>query len=252
MLSMFSKPRADAVTVDRNAQYNEYQALAQAAFRADESGGLVALSRDTTAPVSNVVQLRKPQPITPVIAPKADFSEYEALAEQLGFQPTAIAETRRKETRDEVVSFLLDNGLPYYDTAEVKAYMDALVKKENQGRDQYEPRIHWHWVSIEKHTQAELDAYRKAEDQAQLARATNPQGFGFRPSLRQVYSKAIPINMLKRALKIKQQFKDATFEVTDYYSINPDPFICVRVNGCEPVIFGVWDEPGFKAVGDDA
>lgn len=67
------------------------------------------------------------------------------------------------------------------------------------------------------------------------------------------YSRAIPIDMLRRAGQIKAQFKDAVFAVTDYQAVNPDPFISVTLpTFSEPVIFGVWDEPGFGAIGKDA
>lgn len=140
-----------------------------------------------------------------------NFDEYESLANELGFRPLAIQENKRKTVENEIREFMLDNGMPMYDGAEVAAFMQGLVNKLNRGKSQYQSRVGWSWVTLDR------------------------------------YTHAIPKFILERALRIKKHFKDkfVTFSVTDYHHIAPDPFIQVSIDGGAPIVFGAWDEPGF-------
>lgn len=234
-------------------------------YASDGAGGLaemkpsqMAESRPVTVTERQpVFTLEKPPAIRPDFPPLEDlsrFGEYEELAAVLGYAPHALyamqAEHAAETTRREVVSFLLDNGLPYYANDAVKVYMDGLVGQLNSRRklvdhDGYKrwegpDEVSWHWSRI--------DATSGIQEWTLSGGKIETQKWS-----RAGYSHAIPIDMLRRAGQIKAQFKDAVFAVTDYQAVNPDPFISVTLpTFSEPVIFGVWDEPGFGAIGKDA
>lgn len=172
----------------------------------------------------------KPTPITPdLTAPSNDLAEYDAIAAELGFAPADLKQDRQKRGRHALVGFMLDNGMPIYDTKNVGKFMDGLVAVKN------------HEAAVAK---------QKAGGRGVLG--SDVPVIGWKWAKISAYKHAIPIDILKRAQAIKAEHPTAEFSVTDYEVVNPDPFISVTLDGCDRIVFGVWDEPGFKAIGRDA
>jgi hypothetical protein len=172
----------------------------------------------------------KPEPITPdLAAPSNELAEYDAIAAELDFAPTDLKKDRQERARHSLVGFMLDNGMPIYDTKNVDKFMDGIVAQKN-----YEA----------------AQARRKSGGRGVLG--GDVPVIGWKWAKLSAYKHAIPIDILKRAQAIKAEHPTAEFTVTDYEVVNPDPFISVTVDGCARIVFGVWDEPGFKAIGRDA
>ena len=66
-----------------------------------------------------------------------------------------------------------------------------------------------------------------------------------------IYGREIPLEMLIRVQTIEREFKNNEFRffISDYQDTRADPFIMAINNGIEPVVFGMWDEPGFVVGG---
>jgi len=184
----------------------------------------------TTAKMQKVVVPPRPTPSYEHAVEKVDaeWEDYMATAAVLGFETPEIAKTKRQSARDQLIGFCLDQGMPIYNNTEVHKYMTALAEKEG-------PYLQFVWKSLSRDPDANAKSF-----------VNNGEFLG------QAYDKPIPIDMLKRAVAVKKQFPEAKIYVSDYQAVNPDPFICAKLSGCEHVIFGMWDEPGFKAVGRDA
>lgn len=187
-----------------------------------------------TAVLDRPPTLARPEPLVlrpVVIPPDPPESEqaYEKLAAEIGFEPAHFQLQRTQMAaalhRKKMIEFFLDTGMPVYDAKAVSAYMSEVCRKINHGRQSWESNVVWYWNGL------------RPQDTFHW---TNLYSGGH-------YQHLVPIEMLRRVKMLIGLFGDqATFAVTDYMSVNPDPFITVRVlPHAEHFIFGVWDEPGF-------
>lgn len=184
--------------------------------------------------------LVKPRPIVPEMPALPDLAEYEEIASVLGFEPPEIAQRKVEVARREVIEFILDKGFPIYSNKAVHDYMAKLAEKDDKvfvwarlrGETEDERGIRFRMERLEM----DID-WRRG-----LSNTVRTRQHG---QLTNGYHRPVPIEMLKRAAAIKKQFSDAEFYVSDYAVVVPDPFIMVKRGGCEHIVFGVWDEPGF-------
>lgn len=214
-----------------------------------EQNQAVAVMERSPEPILEAPQ--KPQPIS-IEAPKVvRHEEYESLAAELGFVPTEIAQQKTNELRRSVVEFILEKGWPVFDRAQVMKYLQVFADAETDKMvaawqktsatkisvDDYlrrgGSRIEVVWVAL---TAQKMIGYNHSSNgQASQYEYTQPG-----------YDKLIPLDILKRVKMLKDKFADTvTFTVSDYRATNPDPFIAVTPTGSDPIIFGVWDEPGW-------
>lgn len=178
-----------------------------------------ALSAPTVVEQSEHV-LERPEPVdVEPFLPAQELNEYQELCQELGYKPRALTEQR-------VTSFLQEHGIPVYDLESVGAYLESEAAKLRKAREVGSSwvSIQWEWSQVGEHQ-------RLWED----GTITTSKG----------YDKAIPVRILKQAAVIKREFPAATFHVSDFTVRYADPFISVLIDGVR-VVFGVWDEPGFK------
>lgn len=230
-------------------------------------GALQVMGRD-----GNVITLAKPQPISVTFDELQDLAEYEEVAAVLNFAPPQIAAQKREIQRRELIGFMLDQGMPIYDNKQVHDYMAALAEKDDKAfvwkmlrnpdwndlrrtgmpafgqiegvsemtQDSIAAQRRLMWNSIGGMLAGGIDGKVntvRTKDHGQLIGGP--------------YGHPVPLDILKRGAKVKKQFPSAEIYVSDYAVVNPDPFIMAKIADCEHVVFGVWDEPGFGALGRD-
>ena len=186
----------------------------------------------------------RPQPITPTFDELPDLAEYREVADVLGFEPPQIREQQTERLRRGLIGFMLDNGFPIYNNAEVHNYMVHLAQRRGKifvwkrldqtKGDPFDDKYRWMRDPSERHGIAIV----REEKHGQF--------------LLNTYKHPVPLDILKRAALVKKHYPTAEIYVSDYAVHDPDPFICAKYDACEHVVFGVWDEPGFKAIGRDA
>jgi hypothetical protein len=182
---------------------------------------------------------RRPAPIKISLPVVPDLTEYEAVAEVLKFRPRQMVRQAVDEKRRELLGFMLDQGMPIYDNRKVgRRRTFVWARLDGFGSDRYRNDNNHRWATKD----GELHIVRDGEHGLFIENQ---------------YKHAVPLDILKRATSIRKQFADAAFYVSDYAAVDPDPFICVRRGDprgevTEHVVFGVWDEPGFGAIGRDA
>lgn len=176
--------------------------------------------------------------------PQLEFNEaeYRELAKSVGWTgcEAAISMELRPLRLYEFRKFLAVNGICVFDEKRVREYMDEQVaqvnKKIPKRRDGLDGRKQWVWSPL--------------DGQPEQAQSSNQWttfmsiGADFVRVSR--YEKPIPLPVLMTAKTIKDQFPNATFEVTDITNVpRPDPFLSVLYEG-ERFIIERWDEPGFR------
>lgn len=75
-------------------------------------------------------------------------------------------------------------------------------------------------------------------------KSTHPFGYSWERSTIEKYDSPIPDFALSRAIELKQELRQANFEI-EYLRVNPDPFL-VMVYGDKRYYIDVWDEPKFE------
>lgn len=203
----------------------------------------------------------KPQPFIPTFGELEDLSEYQEVANVLGFNPPQIEEQRVEKLRRELIGFMLDQGFPIYNNAEVHAYMAKLAEKDGKV---------FCWARLDQKVEAPRPRPSETDWQAVYEDQLRRSLTNWRPGaiwafdtphtvateehgqiVPTKYARPVPLDILKRAAAVKKQFPAAAIHVSDYAVVNPDPFIMAKLGACAHVVFGVWDEPGFKAIGRD-
>lgn len=140
------------------------------------------------------------------------FQEYQALATKLN----TVHSTRLKSQSMsfQIVDFLWENDIEIYDHAHVERYLTQMGRR--MGKD-----LVWRGLR-----EADRSRYES-------------------------YNRPVPVEILRNVDLILTKFptSDLCFEVSDFAVPNPDPFIRVsvgRYGGETPIVFGVWDEPGYS------
>lgn len=139
--------------------------------------------------------------------------------------------------------FLMSEGVPVYDLEAVERYMDRLALRVGKA---------WAWHPL-RPTDTGLRRSWHLVETRPPASATRWQRFWFQSQslycgevANGQYDRLLPLEMLRRVQLLHRRFGDEIkVHVTDYTSKRPDPFICAMAAGIEPIVFGVWDEPGF-------
>lgn len=148
----------------------------------------------------------EPDPSTDAIP---DGYSYEQLAKRAGFNFADRAlDTYRQQTRArQFRHFLSENGITVYDHNKVWMYMNSITPSGQT----------WRWYGV-----------TKAGDWGRA------------------YTRIIPEAVLLTMIKIREAFLDVEFEVTDYETPRPDPFLRCRIPDSEWYIIEKWDEPRFR------
>lgn len=186
--------------------------------------------------VSVPIVLVKPSRTAPVLTPLDDLSDYEEVANTLGYMPAELEDRHRTIRHRILVSFCLDHGFPIYDNTEVHKYMTGLAQKVDKI---------FYWARLDKPSDP-----MSAHVSRRLYQISNHGELSTKQ-----YRHAVPLDILKRAASVKKHFGDEIqIYVSDYAVPDPDPFVMAVLEGCghnQHVVFGMWDEPGFKAIGRD-
>lgn len=185
----------------------------------------------------------RPVPVNVKLAELPDYADYEKVAAELKFRPRQMVERDAEVARRELIGFMLDQGMPVYDNKAVDRYMTALAKRRKQT---------FVWARLDGHGNERFfndDGTRWSRDRDGELHIISDGDHG--KAIESAYKHAVPIDILKRAASIRKQFPDTAFYVSDYAVVNPDPFIMARRGRSQHVVFGVWDEPGFGAIGRD-
>lgn len=218
-----AQKEAEKKALDRNQEFNrarEHQKMLtdimESSYYNIHSDGV---------PTGEIIAFPKPVSFTPVLSVLPDMVEYEEAAAVLGFDPPELKQHRHDVSFNELMSFMLDHGYPIYDNDAVHGYMSMLAA--NDGK-------FFVWKRL---GQGEVWPYGKRTHGEFM---TDP------------YQRAIPKNILSRAVSVKKAFGDkVAIYASDYAVEVPDPFICARIGNGKHIIFGMWDEPGFQAIGRD-
>ena len=165
---------------------------------------------------------KRPEPIAIEVLDSDALAEYVAVADSIGFSNPALARAR-------LLNFLQREEIPVYDNDRVASFMGELVDKINSERKRGDRDIVWAWRAIVNGSRSLVSGWSHNGMISQHE-----------------YERAVPLDALKTVSKIRGEFPEARFYVTDYESVRPDPFLCVMLDGCEHVVIAVWDEPDFK------
>ncbi len=211
---LYNRQQTGLADVDREALERQYSAMQNA----------YVVERAPDAPTAPLV---KPVSFMPDLPALDDMTEYKDVAETLGFNPPELVAHMAELNRRELLGFCLDHGYLIYDNKAVTEYMSGLAAKDGK------------WFVWKR-----LDVKNVTDNPSRLAEHGRFSGAH--------YKKPVPKDILIRASTVKKMFGDQVqIYVSDYEVVNPDPFICAKLRGSEHVVFGMWDEPGFKAIGRD-
>ena len=177
--------------------------------------------------------LVRPEPQTPEHA-VVPIGSYEELAGELGFMPAQLLQ-------EQLLRFLAEQNIPVFDFDRVFDFMTALTKR--MAKEQNEDDLAWFWRPLRK---ADKTGHRW-DGGGDRGYVTWKYGFyndnsnNCRP-----YHRLVPIHILRHARTIEDRFgEQLKFFVSDIAVVDPDPFIMAWAVDMPPVVFGVWDEPGF-------
>lgn len=165
------------------------------------------------------------QPLAEAVLAPAD---YVSLADSIGLSPSTSSDEAR------ITAAIAKLGLHVYTFKLVDQYLyDKAVEHGKSDR--------WVWKPMRKR---DVEAFSKCEC-AQDSEAVDDTGV-----LDNVqYAREIPISVLANVKNVLAEVPNASFLISDYTNVKPDPFLAVTtprllVDGKIWVI-QVWDEPGF-------
>ena len=174
--------------------------------------------------------LVKPKPHL-VLVKDDPIEEYEKLADELEYHPAGLVEAK-------IFRYLKENNIPVFNNKEVYDYLARKAKEEGDHK-------YWIWRPLR-----EKDHYPKGWGWTGWFDFENHNwGHGTyweHKSEYRIYDKLVPANILRQVRDMEAAIPhDIKFFVSDYASINPDPFIMVTNVDIKRIIFNVWDEPDF-------
>jgi len=168
--------------------------------------------------------LVKPKPHL-VLVKDNPIEEYEKLADELEYHPAGLVEAK-------IFRYLKQNNISVFNNKEVYNYLVKKAKEE--GHHKY-----WIWRPLR-----EKDHYPKGRGWS--GRFDWHGSYWEHRSEYRVYDKLVPANILRQVKDMEDAIPhDIKFFVSDYASINPDPFIMVTNVDIKRIIFNAWDEPDF-------
>jgi hypothetical protein len=166
---------------------------------------------------------------------------YESIAKELSYEPAQLLQ-------EQIFRFLKENNIRIYDFDTVDHYLAAIAEQEGKVwiwrplRQQDAPN----WGAGECGRNNHIGWWGRAPTgctgQVFAGHGScRPKEWVYRP-----YDRAVPIRVLRDVKKIEGRFGNRVkFLVSDYAVPKPDPFIAVTAPDVNPIIFDVWDEPGF-------
>lgn len=189
---------------------------------------LLGLRKESSAAI--VASLpEKPAPRL-VVAPVAPLGAYEKIAQEIGFFPAALL-------HQQLMYFLAKHEIQTYDMESVRVYMTGLAQSLNKT---------WVWRTLRDRDRRANFSVVGTEIPAEGGGYYNHGYYTCGSSECRSYDKLIPAPILRRVKLIETQFPNKfLFFVSDYADPHPDPFIMLTAEDVPPVVFGVWDEPGF-------
>lgn len=166
---------------------------------------------------------QRPLPVE-IRAETYSLDEYEAICCELSVKSAKLLEAK-------VLQFMAGAGMQTYPLDQVSAYLRKLASVGS---------YYWCWSPLREQDVQFVGYYHSHSH-------VNPSFHGDRVS--QLYSHAVPLAELRKVKLINEKFNAGEvrvgFFVSDYRVPNPDPFIMLVGDGFGPIVFGVWDEPGF-------
>ena len=192
----------------------------------DLKGGLTMFFKAVLSPAQEV-------PLTPPVGQqveKSDFAgvelkKYVTVAEKIGFVNGALLSAQLRD-------FFAEEGISLYDYNKVSSFLAEKTKIERTKTNKR--YLVWCWKPL------------RMSDLNQL---TNNVPWGENGGISsELYHGAVPYPVLLTMEKIAQRFGDQVrFYVSDYASVNPDPFLAVSGIGIDFFIVERWDEPNFRS-----
>jgi hypothetical protein len=181
-------------------------------FNSDGSGGLVKIP-------ALAKTIEKPQPIARKTSLVDNLDEYLALATELGTAQAELIPADR--TRASIADFLWERGIEIYDKDHAEDYLVRQGRKAHPDHDRWGGSYEVDWKPLR---QADVTNVRT-----------------------EIYKKPVPLEILRNVKLLIDNFKDLQliFKVSEV-KFYPDPFIYVTAPGIKPIVFGVWDEPGYS------
>lgn len=151
------------------------------------------------------------------------LTEYLVTAKEIGFHPPDLV-------RLQLLDVLREADIAVYGNTEVYAYLDRLAVSSKQN---------WDWYPLR-----ETD---EPSPRVEGHKAPSPLRGTCGDFMEVRYTRLVPAAELKKVALIEKKLPGhlLRFFVSDYKVKEPDPFICAWMSGMTPVVFGVWDEPGF-------
>lgn len=170
---------------------------------------------------AEVALMERPVPVThKELMSEVVPDDYVELCEYLCHDPV---ELRKKSRVNEFMEFASSENIPVYNTQAVSAYLWALARSKGKN-------VIWGWAPL-------------SSSMPNNTHYSNGQYFS-------VYSKKVPVEALRVAAKIKAEYPDASFYVSEFTKMIPDPFMSVLIPGAEEhIVFAVWDEPSYTLAG---
>ncbi len=167
--------------------------------------------------------IERPKPKL-VVVEKNPIGEYEELAKELNYNPMQLLQ-------EQIMRFFNQENMKIFDYKEVDIYLRSKCNDRNQV---------WVWEALrQKDKDISLIIHGGSGHGHYSSQHASPHG---------PYNKLVPFKVLQDVKKIEDKFKDKVgFFVSDFEHLNfDDPFIMLTNVAMETIIFGVWDEPGFK------
>jgi hypothetical protein len=184
--------------------------------------GTKEIEKPTPISVSEVVRLN----LEEMSREKDSCKEYVVAVKKLGMSNDVVSLAL-------VYDILHKNKIKIYRLEDVNRYM---TKKARQSRKV------WCWRPLRKVDRQILDT----DIESRISRRGKEHGSFATKWYRvfRVYDNLVPRDVLAK-VELLSGIDGIGFFVSDYWVPRPDPFICCRTRYSEPIIFDVWDEPGF-------
>lgn len=151
--------------------------------------------------------------------------QYRELAIKAGFArvETVIMQRQKLLSSVSLMKFLAENGISVYEDKAVRTYMDKITPRHKE----------WYWRPLTSNANGHQWRF---DDTGYVAiSASGP------------YDKPIPEAVLMTMGKIRDEYQNIQFEITDIQDIpKPDPFLRCSVDGNNWLIIERWDEPKFR------
>jgi hypothetical protein len=169
------------------------------------------------------------RPLPMLVPSQPCLDEYEQMAKEIRFMPAKLIEAK-------IFQILRQNEIKVFDYDQVYLYLKDKALREN-------PNKRWIWRPLREQDRLPFEFEHPKSSRVDdwgWHGYYRPKQSEFRP-----YDKPVPLRVLKEVKLIGDQVPTATFFVSDYATVRPDPFIMVTQLDVAIIVFDVWDEPDF-------